>query len=94
MAVHGWKYNLPTDLSQQLRSAVYEGDTNTIVSILEQALTWVVNTVPGLDEDDMYVSDIRDDLSYVDETSTEEDIDYILSNFYNLCDAERVWIAI
>ena len=94
MTVRGWKYNLTTDLSQQLRSGVYEGDTNTIVSVLEQALTWVVSTVPDLDEDDVYVSEIRDDLSYVDETSTEEDIDYILSNFYNLCDAERVWIAI
>lgn len=94
-----WKYNLPNTIRRDIEDESYEGVCNTLISYVEQLYNDGI-----MDEDDYeeFLDDINNQLdnleNYEDYDMTEEDvvdeIDYILNDFYDWCDANGVFIEI
>lgn len=85
-----WKYVLKC--GKELRDAIYEGNCNYTLSIIEKAYKELLEA-KLIDEfdyerytDEFTVYDV-DDLD-------DDDINYELSEFYELCDSIGVWIPI
>ena len=83
-----WRYSLR--VGQRLRSAIDEGDIMSVKNYLKDAYTELLDA-DIIDEDDydIYV----EELEYIDDTDKDE-IDFQLSEFYDLCDNLDVWIPL
>ena len=93
----GWKYNLPDDISSNLRTAIEDDDIDGTQSALREAVAWCYDNVPGA-EDDHDLSEIQDELDfyspeYEDEDEDFENLNYILDEFFDYCDMNRIWIG-
>ena len=90
-----WKYVLPTALRGQLVESIHEPNYSEILNMLHKCYDWILANVDEYDEID-YDRDIDDIEFWQDGTVTEDDadeIDYLLSNFYDVCDAYHIWAS-
>ena len=90
-----WKYTLSN--GKALRSAIDEGDYYGIVEELKNAYREINGAFPDVYDTDDLDRDI-DDLGILLEnlddgdSDAEDEIDYALSEFYDLCDNIGVWV--
>ena len=88
-----WIYTLK--IGKQLRSAIYDENTENILSILIEAWKEIHNQFPDIydeydlecDIEDIEIVKENDDVDY-------EDIDYLLSQLYDYCDGIGIWIDV
>ena len=88
-----WEYRLP--YSKDLRAAIDDGDLENLKDYLKLSILWVAANVADVVSSDY--DDLIEDLDLLDideDDDVEEQLDYILSEFYDLCDVYRVWIDI
>lgn len=91
--MRGWRLTLDKSIAERLRSAIRNEDA----AGTKDALLDACESLKELDEDLEYdMEDLEDELSLhdPDEDDFEESIDYVLDNFYDICDANRIWIPI
>ncbi len=88
-----WIYTLK--IGKRLRSAIYDENTENILSILIEAWKEIHNQFPDIydeydlecDVEDIEIVNKNDDVNY-------EDIDYLLSQLYDYCDGIGIWIDV
>lgn len=95
-----WKYTLEN--GKILREAIHEENYEKILKILKECYTEILDffVKEGLtkpeDKDDEYeeytenIDMLLEDIDSIE----EEEIDYELSNFYDLCDNTNIWVKI
>ena len=102
-----WSYTLKTN-GRKLRDLINSGDSSqeNCVAILEQVIVCCKELLPKLSKEDKdwyeydleeMIDDCEDTKSYLDEfdeESNEDNINDILSQFYDLMNTMRVWIAL
>ena len=90
-----WNYTLRW--GKQLREAIYEEDAEMVVKCLIACYRELLNKLSDEDRED-YEYDIEDTIEiltyYEADPDDEDDIDYYLSEFYDICDELRAWIEI
>lgn len=86
-----WSYTLKS--GSALRSAIKDGDPMDVIHSLQNAYA-ELRDAGLIDEDDFdsYTGDFE--LYEEDDDDIEESADYELDNFYDLCDALKVWIPL
>lgn len=86
-----WSYTLKS--GSALRSAIKDGDPMDVIHSLQNAYA-ELRDAGLIDEDDFdsYTGDFE--LYEEDDDDIEETADYELDNFYDLCDALKVWIPL
>ena len=98
-----WKYRLKTGLD--LREAINDENPEEVLKCLEKSWREINKQFPNDYEDDELNDDMADIenerdnlLNYEDYDMTieyvEENINYLLNNFYDYCDNMRIWIGI
>lgn len=86
-----WNYVLAG--GRDLRKAIDEGDVQAVVLHLESCYKELLKA--GLiDEYDYDRFEDEAHLSLYGDEIDEDDVDYEMSEFYDLCDALRVWIPV
>ena len=89
-----WRYTLKN--GKALRAAIYDGDYDAIVDTLEDCFREINRALPD-DYDEYDLERDLDDIEILRENiddcdADEDDIDYKLSELYDLCDGLRVWV--
>ena len=99
-----WNYTLKN--GKALRRAIENEDNVEVLNLLKKCYEEINNFLPDdlYDENDLYndISEIDNQLdnceNYADYDMTYEDvtdeIDYLLQNFYDLCDANKIWVEL
>lgn len=88
-----WRYTLPDEHAEFLRNCIEEGYIDGIASAIKVSIGWIQHTVKNPDIN-YELDSILDEVECIDDESTEEDVDYILSEFYDFCDEYRIWIPV
>ena len=83
------KWNYTLKCGTELREAINSGDCMESLRLLDKAYQ-ELKRAKIIDADDY--ERYTEDFWLYDEDVTEEDVDFELSNFYDLCDSLRVWI--
>lgn len=86
-----WRYSLKC--GTELREAIHDEDYDRILDNIETAWKEIHKRFPDEYEDYELECDLED-LEAVREYPSEEEIDYLLSNLYDYCDATRIWVAL
>lgn len=88
----GWNYTLKS--GKALRTAIDKEDYTALKSALGAAYKEINKALPeDFDEDEL--KEKLTDLEFLDlDSDAEEDWNYELSEFYDLCDALRIWVSI
>lgn len=87
-----WDYKLP--YGKDLRSAIADENLAELRDYLKLSILWVAAKVDDIVSSDY--DDLLDDLEILDleDDDAADQLDYILEEFYDLCDVYRVWIPI
>ena len=88
-----WKYTLPTDLALKLRKSIKSEDCEGIKEALKGCYQDLAkNAIIDEDDSDTYISD----LDFIDDTDYDwmDEFDYILEDFWDLCDNLEVWVPL
>ena len=101
----GWKFRLDSKLAKDLRGAIDREDYQALRTALEDSWRFLYNTIN--DEDILSESELEtkiDDLEFLDvepnseidvyDDDIEDNFNYELSDFYDFCDAFRIWIPL
>ncbi len=89
-----WRYKIPEDYASSLRDACDEGDAVEAQGALLGVLFWMREHIPEI----ISVERLFEDVSAIDESDFDssddfaDELDYYLSEFYDICDTYRVWI--
>ena len=83
------KWNYTLKCGTELREAIHSGDCMGSLRLLDKAYQ-ELKRAKIIDADDY--ERYTEDFWLYDEDVTEDDVDFELSNFYDLCDSLRVWI--
>lgn len=86
-----WRYTLKC--GTELREAIRDEDHDRILENIEIAWKEIHKRFPDEYEDYELYSDLED-IACVMEDPSEEEIDYLLSNLYDYCDATRIWVEL
>lgn len=88
----GWNYTLKS--GKALRTAIDKEDYAELKNALGAAYKEINKALPeGFDEDEL--EEKLTDLEFLDlDSDAEDDWNYELSDFYDLCDALRIWVSI
>lgn len=88
----GWNYTLKS--GKALRTAIDNEDYTALKSALTAAYKEINKALPeDFDEDEL--EEKLTDLEFLDlDSDAEDDWNYELSEFYDLCDALRIWVSI
>lgn len=98
-----WKYTLKS--GKALRNAINEDDNIETLNVLKTCYQEINRAMPDLYDEGDLENDIEDIdnqidncVNYEDYDMTEEDVEdeinYLLSNFYDLCDNLSIWVDI
>ena len=101
-----WKYDI-TPYGKALHSAINEAEdsfdgSKDVLNKLIACLEHIESIIPE-DDFDTYFADIMEDAKlfvecepddYCTEQDEIENVDYVLSNFYDVCDGYRIWIGV
>ena len=87
-----WKYTLRW--GKQLREAIHDEDTEMVVKFLIACYHELLNKLSDEDKDWQY--DIEDGIACLEnyDGDDEEELDYFISEFYDICDAVGAWVSI
>jgi hypothetical protein len=96
-----WKYTLKN--GKALRNAINKDSNEETLEALRKCYEEIHEAMPDeYTEEDLYrdIDDIENQLdnceNYFDYDMTEDDVqdevNYLLSNFYDLCDGLRIWV--
>ena len=90
-----WNYTIRS--GKALREAIDEGDSALVVSRLLQCYRELLNKLS--DEDKAWKGNALEDTIevlalYVIDPDDEDNVDYYLEEFYDICDDVRAWITI
>lgn len=88
-----WNYELNEETAKFLRNAIRDENPKAICVALQQAYQEINEICPEYYDE----YDLQDDLETLDYLDTddegvEDEIDYELSMFYDLCDNLRIWV--
>lgn len=100
-----WKYDISAH-GAVLHEAIHNADedyhgSKEVLNKLIWCLEHIKTVIPE-DDFSIYFEDILEDAKlayeyepedYFDEQDAVDNVDYILSNFYDVCDAYRIWIG-
>lgn len=98
-----WRYTLVK--GEALREYISNEDQENVLDTLKECYKEIHQNFPS-EFEDYELEDVIDDIdnekdnieNYEDYGLTEDDvrenIDYLLGNFYDLCDALRIWISL
>lgn len=88
-----WNYTLRW--GKQLREAIEIEDTEMAIKCLIACYRELLNKLSDEDKD-CYECEIEDAISSLEicDEDDDDEIDYYLSEFYDICDDVRAWIAI
>lgn len=89
-----WLYKIPEKYATSLRDAIDDGDAEAVQGYLLGVCKWIIDNIPELADK---AEDIFDQVYYMDsdeDEDFEENLDYALEDFYDLCDSYRIWIPL
>ena len=90
-----WKYTIEN--GKALREAIDDGDIERTVRCLYRCFKELYDKMSEEDKD-YYQFDIEDTMEilklYDEEYDDEDNLNYYLAEFYDICDAVRAWISI
>lgn len=86
-----WRYTLKC--GTELREAIHSDDYDRTIEMIEQAWKEIHEQFPDEYEDYELECDLED-IEAVREDPSEEEINYLLSNLYDYCDATRIWVEL
>ena len=93
-----WEYKIPVNIVKDLADASDVGDLNGMSDGLIKCYKWINENVPddlydedNFESDEEYLSGLKIEY-FEDEDELEEEIDYAIDNFYDLCDALSIWV--
>lgn len=90
-----WNYTLR--FGKKLREAIEAEDEKMVVKCLIACYRELLNKLSDEDRED-YEYDIKESIEiltyYEADPDDEDNVDYYLEEFYNICDDVRAWIAI
>ena len=90
-----WDFELNKNIALALRDAIRNEDLEAICATLQMAYQEINGICPEYYDDNDLMWDIEDlDYLDVDGEGAEDEIDYELSRFYDLCDALKIWIPV
>lgn len=97
-----WTTRLPQDLAKALRDAIDEEDYDLTAAMLKQCWEAIHNMLPDeydeydLEQDceriDEVIDQLNDDEDYEYEEA-EDDLNWLLKEFYDFCDSMSIWIG-
>ncbi len=91
------KWNYTLRWGKQLREAIKAEDTTMVVKCLICCYRELLNKLSDEDMDD-YKFDIEETIEilmfYEADPDDEDNVDYYLSEFYDMCDDLRAWVAV
>ena len=81
-----WKYTIPQELANTFRAAIENNDLDGLKESIDKIYSWMLEE-ELIDEDDYgaYSASVMD-------AEDEDDLDYELSELYDLCDNLAIWI--
>lgn len=83
-----WKYTLPN--SKELRKAIEDEDSDAIFREIINAYKWMET---HLGEDNSFeINHVEDDIEV--EAFDEDSVNMHLEDFWDACDARRVWVEL
>ena len=92
-----WTYSLKS--GKGLRQAIRDDDELEVLTSLQVCIDEIRINLAAyleyeteLDDIEMAVQDLIQDADYEDIETF--DVDYILNDFYNFCDSNRIWVGI
>lgn len=83
-----WKYNLPN--GKALRQAIEDEDSDAIYREIIEGYKWLETTLR--EDNSCEIMSVEDDLEC--EAFDEDSVNYHLSDFYDYCDARKVWVEL
>lgn len=83
-----WKYTIPQELANTFRAAIENSDLEDLKESIDRIYSWMLEE-ELIDEDD-YESYSESVMAAED----EDDLDYELSDLYDLCDNLAIWIPL
>lgn len=83
-----WKYTIPQELANPFRAAIENSDLEDLKESIDRIYSWMLEE-ELIDEDD-YESYSESVMAAQD----EDDLDYELSDLYDLCDNLSIWIPL
>lgn len=86
-----WRYTLKC--GSALREAIADEDYDRVLDNLKTAWTEIHTQFPDEYADYELENDLED-IEAIREDTSEEEIDYLLSNLYDYCDATRIWVEL
>ena len=100
-----WKYDISIH-GAALHDAINDADENyagskAVLDKMIECLEHIKSIIPE-DDFEIYFDDLLEDArlfaenepeDYLDEQDAVENVDYLLSNFYDACDGYRIWIG-
>lgn len=90
-----WRYTLK--FGEALRNAIHDEDYEAVLDALVACFTELHKALPE-DYDEYELENDLEDITIIKENmedgdDVEDDINYELSDFYDLCDGLRVWVG-
>ena len=88
-----WDYEISEETARFLRNAIRDEDCGAICVALQQAYQEINEMCPEYYDEYDLQNDLED-LDYIDcdVEGAEDEINYELSEFYDLCDTLRIWV--
>ena len=91
------KWNYTIKRGKELRKAINDGDVELVIKCLLRCYKELYSKLSDEDKD-WKGFDIEDTIeiltTYSLDPDDEDDVDYYLYEFYNLCDDLRAWVAV
>lgn len=87
-----WNYEIDKDSALGLRDAIESEDGLAIAAMIQTIYQEMMDLIPEDIISDEELQDYIDEIDSID-TDDEEEINYQLSNLYDLCDNLGIWIA-
>lgn len=87
-----WDYTLKS--GKQLRESINADDSEAVLTALLQCWNEIDHMDKNLPFVDEYIIEIEDTLEYISEGTmvTYSDVDSLLSDLYDYCDIDRIWV--
>ena len=83
-----WKYTIPQELANTFRAAIENGDLDGLKESIDRIYSWMLEE--ELIDNDDYEAYSESIMAAED----EDDLDYELSDLYDLCDNLDIWIPL
>lgn len=101
----GWALTIPNSISDYLRSSIDNGDLEGVLEGLRACYDFIHENMPDVYDDDEYENDIAEIENQLDNLENYEDydmdmddvegeVDYLLNDFWDLCDGYRIFVSL